>query len=107
MFLACFGFHCGIMEKYLNFLFNLPLDNTTSVTWGWLFVAIIFVLIILRLLFTGVFGSEEDDIYDLKYKVEGYEPKHRYTPRHSMKGNYQAKHGYRPTYSNSRETRNR
>lgn len=83
MFLAIFGFLCGIMSNYLNFMFNLPLDNSTSVTWGWLFVAILFVLAILRLLFTGVFGSEKDDIYGLKYKVEGYTPKHCNFPKHS------------------------
>lgn len=107
MFLAIFGFLCGIMESYLTFMFNLPLDSSTSVTWGWLFLAIIFVLVVLRLIFTGVFGSESDDIYGLKYKIEGYEPKHRYTPKHAKGGNYQARHAYRPTYSNSRETRNR
>lgn len=72
-----------IMEKYLSFMFNLPLDNTTSVTWGWLFVAIIFVLAVIKFFFTGVFGSDDEDVYGLKYKVEGYEPKHRYSPKHS------------------------
>ncbi len=77
MFLSCFKFICSIIGEWLDFLFTITLDSSTSVTWGMLFIAIVFVIVCLKLLFEGIYNATGEDDYGLKYI-----PKHSYRPKH-------------------------
>lgn len=80
MFLQCFQFLAHIMSEWLHLLFNITLDSTTSITYGMLFVAVIFVVIVLRYLFEGLSSLRDGEDYGLKYV-----PKHEYHPKHERK----------------------
>lgn len=68
MFLGVFGFLVSISASYFKFLFNTTLDNTTSVTWGGLFLVILFVSTMLAL----IFGNAKDMLWNDEKFVDKY-----------------------------------